>query len=1068
METAYKIKSYSKCFSNFIHFLFVCLLLEVSNAQTYELTRYADDNGLPSRIVRDVIQGKEGFIWVAGNNGLYRFDGKDFRPYLSALKDTIGLRNNQINTILQDSNSKIWIGTPQGLHVLEGDTVRYTPLKDGATREEEHILDLFEDQHQNIWVSTYKGVFFLENSTAPLSFLTGDGDGAVTEGAIWSVTEDVLGRIWVATSDGPYLRNKNDPFTFDKVTISKKPGIEEKEIGYYRFQHYQGNLYITDTSIGLLKGEFKNDTLHLTKFKDVSGKELPQFAVDKTIIDQNRDIWVGTSKLGLKKYKWQQGRLRELEIISRNGFFEMSGDVRSVYQDKQNNLWIANSNGLYKLSEYQGNSAVFPPRYYNDCLDDLYGIYAILEDKGGYLWITTSTTLYRFKKEDVLSGNCPKDYFRYQDPHMQLSRNLFIDSGNRLWIGADGGLFVTQLDEDQNPGKFVRYTTADGLPHNWSYDIYEIDPNTFWVGNYSGLLKLELKNGELNSPNIQIFESDKKRRESLVNSMSTDIEKDANGRYWIGTFSGVSKLIDGSGPGRFTNYTNTGGDFSSISNNSIKKIFKDSKDQLWVATQRGLNYHDDDKGDFVQLGHGEGLPSEYILGIQEDSKGFLWIGTTNGVLKAKYDRKKGLFVEKTHFTSQNGLIDNIPYRNSIYIDSEDNVFVGSRDGISIFKEGLPPRFDNSGFNMKLTDLETIGRKTQGFKSIRHLLQKDETLTLAHSQNSIHLKYAALDFSNPAFNKYRHKFLPSNAKWIETGNNSELTYYNLPPGNYELILDGANSKGQWSKKPIRLQLSIRPPIWRSIWAYMAYLVILTGLIFALYWMRIKKKERELRQKMALETAIIQEREELRKENAADFHDELGAMVTKISMFLTMAERSWDNKEDPTPFLHKIRNNAKGLSTGFRDLLWVIDPQKDSLADTFMRLKEFGEDMFEQSSFDFRTSIFKEEFAQRILSPKTKKQVMMIFKEAMTNCMKYSGGDLAELLVSTSGEFSTMVFRDNGRGFNLAHKSKGRGLKNIKNRADKIEVELYIESDDNGTVIRLERIPHMGDTFSKKDK
>ena len=183
-------------------------------------------------------------------------------------------------------------------------------------------------------------------------------------------------------------------------------------------------------------------------------------------------------------------------------------------------------------------------------------------------------------------------------------------------------------------------------------------------------------------------------------------------------------------------------------------------------------------------------------------------------------------------------------------------------------------------------------------------------------------------------------------------------------------------------------------------------------------------------MAMETAIINEREQLRKENAADFHDELGSMVTKISMFLTMAERNFEEGESPTPFFHKIRDNVKGLSTGFRDLLWVIDPQKDALADTFLRLKEFGEDLFEQSHINFKTSEFQEVFVSRTLNPKTKKQVMMIFKEAMTNCLKHCEGDSAELTLMTNGKFSKMEFSDNGSGFDIYKKSKGRGLKNMR--------------------------------------
>ncbi len=85
-------------------------------AQTYVVTRYADNNGLPSRIVRDVLQDKNGFIWVAGNNGLYKFDGQSFKPFLASLKDTLGLRDNKITTLFEGLDGQLWIGTPKVLH----------------------------------------------------------------------------------------------------------------------------------------------------------------------------------------------------------------------------------------------------------------------------------------------------------------------------------------------------------------------------------------------------------------------------------------------------------------------------------------------------------------------------------------------------------------------------------------------------------------------------------------------------------------------------------------------------------------------------------------------------------------------------------------------------------------------------------------------------------------------------------------------------------------------------------------------------------------------------------------
>ncbi|MEL6811336.1 MAG: ATP-binding protein, partial [Bacteroidota bacterium] len=204
--------------------------------------------------------------------------------------------------------------------------------------------------------------------------------------------------------------------------------------------------------------------------------------------------------------------------------------------------------------------------------------------------------------------------------------------------------------------------------------------------------------------------------------------------------------------------------------------------------------------------------------------------------------------------------------------------------------------------------------------------------------------------------------------------------------------------------------------------------------------------------------------LRNENAADFHDELGSKVTKISMFLTLAERSLEERKDPSNWFGKMRENIKDLSGSFRDLLWVIDPQKDSLSDAILRLKDFGEDLFGNTKVRYSTNGYSEGLEGAILDPQTKKQVVLIFKEAMHNCAKYSESTWVELTVESSDGYSSIRLKDNGKGFNVHRQGKGRGLTNMKNRSEKIGSNLSIVSSKEGTVVSLRRIPHLRD----KDK
>jgi len=1034
--------------------------------QFYEVTRYADNNGLPSRMVRDIDQDSKGYLWVAGNNGLYKFDGHQFHAFYSILNDTTGLRDNRINTVLASSDGRVWVATPKGLHVLENDVIQYVALLPDVSEDAMHVTDLFEDSSQNIWISSYGGFFVIEKETGNVRDFSNQIPGFPEYRAIWGITEDSQGKIWVARGSKPPLVSTKGSFTFKEMSFSTSDStITIAKINPFKYLEYSDNRMLISAGSGLLTGVVEGDsTLTVSRFYDRDSNVMADDFLYNTMIDSDRNIWTATWDNRFKKYQLVDNTLIQQEVISKNGLMGMSGFVRSIYEDSQKNIWLANTNGLFKLSESQSKITIFPPTHVDNCLENI-SVYGLAEDSGGNLWVNTPTHLYRFNKQDILTNKCPTNYLQFEKKSLTSARTVFVDSQNRLWVSGKEGLNIAQLDENYEPGPFLTITKEMGMPHKWSNQIVEVEENSFWVGNYIRLTHIEFPNGGIKNTIVTSYNSDSERTDALVNSYTIQLETDTNGDLWIGTFSGLSRLISSEGEGTFKNYESAFGEADQLSNNAIKNIFKDSKDRLWIGTQTGLNLYNEVTDNFLQFGRKEGLPSEYILGIAEDSKGYLWIATTHGLLKGIYNESMEGFVHVEYFTDRDGLADNITNVNALYIDDNDHVFIGSSQGLS-FLNNAEITIEARPFHLGLTTFESIQKKDRGFVSIKNRLENDE-VTLSHTENSIQLGYAVLDFTDPEHNQYRHKFLPVSEDWIETGDDAQLDYYNLSPGNYELILDGSNNQGLWSQQPLHIKITILPPFWKSGWALALYALLLLGLIRLLYGMRVRKRVRELEQETRLEKALLREREQLRNENAADFHDELGSKVTKISMFLTLAERTIQERKDPSNWFGKMRENIKDLSGSFRDLLWVIDPQKDSLSDAFLRLKDFGEDLFDNTSTNYSTSGYSEILEEKMLDAQTKKQVVLIFKEAMHNCAKYSESTLVELTVESSDGYSSILLEDNGKGFNVHRQSKGRGLTNMKNRSEKIGGNLSIVSGKNGTVVSLHQIPHLQDEKPNKE-
>ncbi|MEM7187592.1 MAG: two-component regulator propeller domain-containing protein, partial [Bacteroidota bacterium] len=482
-------------------FLFWLLVVGPLAAQFYETTRYADHNGLPSRIVRDVDQDPNGYLWVAGNNGLYKFDGQQFHAYYSVLNDTTGLRDNKINTLLAASDGRVWIATPKGLHVTEGEDIRYVELTPNATDVQNHVIEIFEDSQQQIWVGTYAGLFLIENGSDTVRSISEKNKSILIDYAIWGINEDSQGRIWVSRSKQPPLLAEKGSHVFREIPFEISRGLIEKDIRPFNYIDYDGSLFVVSSGSGVLQGRLtERGTFAIAPFLDSEGSIAGDHFVYNTILDADRNIWIATWRNYFKKYRIEDGTLIEQEVICTNGLEDMSIFARSIFADSQGNIWVPNSNGLYKLSETEHRITVFPPGHVEACSEDTYSIYGIVEDRSGHIWLSTPFDLYRFDKQDILNNQCPSRYLHLTDSKFELARDLYIDSADRLWVSGEGGLSIAQLDANGDPGPFAHFNEDNGLPHRWSTGILEEDPNTFWVGNYHLLLKIELPDGDFRYP----------------------------------------------------------------------------------------------------------------------------------------------------------------------------------------------------------------------------------------------------------------------------------------------------------------------------------------------------------------------------------------------------------------------------------------------------------------------------------------------------------------------------------------------------------------------------------------
>jgi len=228
-------------------------------------------------------------------------------------------------------------------------------------------------------------------------------------------------------------------------------------------------------------------------------------------------------------------------------------------------------------------------------------------------------------------------------------------------------------------------------------------------------------------------------------------------------------------------------------------------------------------------------------------------------------------------------------------------------------------------------------------------------------------------------------------------------------------------------------------------------------------RVRGKAKELEVRARIDRARVEEREKVRKKSSADFHDEAGNILTKITLFTELALRSEEKESRLSEYLHNIEENTKALSGKMRDFIWALDPGKDTLYDTLIRLKLFGNSLFQYSEIQFTSIGISEELTSVELPMEDRRALVLILKEAMNNCLKHSRCQAVTLGFKYEKDVIEIKLTDNGSGFDQGNPGEGYGLRNMIARANKIGATLDISSSNgSGTeIVFRKRLQQKGD-------
>lgn len=1043
-------------------------------AQTLHFDHFTTVDGLSQNHVTALLQDQKGFLWIGTRDGLNRYDGRAFRVFRHVRGDSASLSHNYITRLAEDPMGRIWVGTHRGLNCYEPELDRFRQYwrPPGPFSEpENNILGLCVDRRGQIWYGTYHGLFRLDPATGEQThFLPPtDGSAGLNHAVVWDIYEAPSGVLWVGTQEGanrlmpdggsfqPFLRAPGETppkvWAFAEpepgtIWIGTNQGVYsgKEDPGGWQFSHYRHEPGVT----GSLSHDFVQ-SFHL----DGEGLWIPTYDGGLNFLPSDQ---FDSPEPVFRHYRYAAGQSGGLS----------SDEAEVAFRDRSGVLWVGTAVGLDRFSPFGKKFATShlaaTPFSQNDpvtalCLDPEGRLWA--GSRGGGLYVLDPETGRRLQVFRHDPGN------PHSLPHDDVY-GLLIDRRHRLWVATYHGLAYLEPGSLEKP-VFHSFDRADGLPYGFVHGLYESDKGEIWIATYGGLSRLHETPGR--GFVFENFSMDDLPPRALVNSTTYQLAQDRFGYLWVATYDGLSRIVEEEDGGVwFDNYRHEPGDPYSLQENWINVLFRDSAGRLWVGARGGLHLvrqkESAQRADFQVFGLPEGLPNETIHAIEEDQQGYLWLSTNQGVVvfdPAAAD-DPSLPAVIAHYDQSNGLQNSQFISRSSCRDGEGWLYFGGISGFNRFQPGQLRRNPHAP-SVVLTELRLFNRIVQpgeaGISPLQKAIGYADRIVLLHDQNVLTLGFAALEFSQPEKNEYAYFLEGFDDGWIQAGNRHQASY-NLRPGSYTFYVKAANGDGVWGEEVAQLQITVLPPFWQSTWAYVLYALAAISIIVAVGRWRTRQRIRHIEERARIDRARLEERARLRSQNAADFHDELGHRLTKISLSLELAERQLEGATPARPYLEKVRHHAQQLSAGIRDLIWSLDPEQDSLQQTVVRLRDFGQELFEHTGVRFQAIDRSPEAGPTPLPPDVRKQILLICKEALTNSLKYAAASQV-ILESTVGEGHwTVRVTDDGKGFDPVTANKGYGQRNMRKRAGQIGAELTIGSRlGQGTTIAICcKLPQLG--------
>lgn len=934
---------------------FCCFLYALGFAQVtspFSFTHYSMVDGLASNEVNSIAQDRQGFLWIATNNGLQRFDGVQYKHFRFEEKSPSSIPSNLLTQVYVDRDDKLWILTAFG-HVGTFDKSNFTFTPVGV---KPRVPSLLAPAEKRFITDEFGNMFLLLRGVEVISYDKKRGEFAASANFIpflpqWQGITSMsqqpgTQKYWLGLQGGgiAIYNHQTRNLSYLGHNVEKEPAVDlfGSDISFtHSLIDRKGRVWFENWGKGggpyvmYYNPRKAKDPLHKYSFYDV----LKTYHEIHGFLEQSDGrIWIkGAKVFGLFNEEEERFDIIPSNYRSEQGI--QYEQVLGFHEDREKNIWVATRhNGMYRFN---------PSLQYFLNITHKHPIY----DKPGDGSIMSFMEL---KNGDVLTGAWGEGLYRYdrrlrEKPHgLNMGIHPYASvwsmyasaDSNTIWMSCQPGLF--QYNQATNA---MVYKNPPILQNRTVRQVIEDKKGNLWLGMQSmGVYRW--------------FNPKASGRDSIVkieepgDAMVNQLYMDGRGWVWVSTGGHGLYVFDGNNNRFLRHWSKKGKGADTVLGDAISGVLEYNDSLMFITSATELFAFNRKQNLITKYPLSSSLMGS-IAAHQKDNAGYIWIGTTNALYRfhpflrslVMFNRFDG--INNDHFV----LSASYKRRDGTMLFGNDNAFISFDPAqIKLAERHIP---------IVLTSLQ-IGKNELRIDSVLELDQ----LTLGPNDNTVTVEFSSLTYAtNPLI---QYKLDAVDEEWYTADKSRRATFPFLPPGKYTLRLRTINADGIPSPNHTTLSIFIRSPFWQTWWFYSLLAITLAFVLYTLDRQRTKRK------------AAMQK---VRTDIANGLHEEVNTALNNINILSEIARLKSDREpQKAKEYLEQIHSKSHNMIIALDDMLWSLDPQNDAMDKTINRIKEYADALMQRHGVLIELLIDKR-VEKLELNMKLRHEAFLLFKEGL---------------------------------------------------------------------------------------